>query len=312
MAQITDPAERRIFAFDGDSDEVLAKRDNLRESIKQHPYCTCRDYKPSYGGRDKEGKPYVTNLHDLEAMVLRDLYEAVCFEFPETPRAPTALEQERGLHRFFVQDLASTFQCRNAALKRLTEHLEGHPDAESLPLVVIGPSGRGKSSLLSAFVNPFVVASAQRPAALAPTDVAQQQRRWVVLTHMIGASPTSTDIVAMLWRLCEEMAIMVDMVEFRRDAAASYAGLREEFLRMLKVTLCLVVCFVLAPHSSPHSLLLFPGCGSTLGPHKSPAGAGAGWYGPAQGRLRRSQAGLAAGACPARREDLCQYRRWRE
>ena len=63
VEEINNPDEKRIFVFDYEgNEEVLARRNKLRDDMRAHPYCTYRSYSCRYGGKDEEGKPVVTHL----------------------------------------------------------------------------------------------------------------------------------------------------------------------------------------------------------------------------------------------------------
>ena len=109
-------------------------------------YCTwsanrCREYKCHYGGLDDEGKPVTTHLQAFEAMVLEDLYKAICFEFPPPPPPLSALEFERSFHEHFVEDRSRQFVGRLALIKQMCDMVDKDALQESLPIVVIGQPG---------------------------------------------------------------------------------------------------------------------------------------------------------------------------
>lgn len=196
----------------------------LPQAIKEHPYCVSRKYTCNYGGLDKEGKPHVINLTGLERMMLDDLYKALCFEFPIVPRPPTVFEQERETHRFTLASLVTTFLGRQDAVDESLRYLTTNPSTPRAPLVVTGPSGWGKSSLCA-------VVSARAAAMVESVHT--------VLPHFVGCSPDSTNIRAVLLRLCDELQeafgasafILDDSVG---DADSSFASLRAKFWAMLQ------------------------------------------------------------------------------
>jgi len=53
IEEIKSPDERRIFVFDHADGDALARRDKLREDMRAHQFCHCREYKCKYGGLDK-------------------------------------------------------------------------------------------------------------------------------------------------------------------------------------------------------------------------------------------------------------------
>ena len=61
--QITDENDKKVFVFDYDDDQrILAKRNKLRDDIKEHRYCLWREFKCEYGGKDEDGKLYTSGL----------------------------------------------------------------------------------------------------------------------------------------------------------------------------------------------------------------------------------------------------------
>ena len=128
-----------------------------RQAVKTHTYCKSRKYTCRYGGRDREGKPFVTGLAGLEDMVLKDLYDAICDEFPPPPPPPSPLAMERSLHTFVVEDKASHFLARGEQLDVVEAYINGDASEEQqLPFVVVGKVGIGKTSLLSMACMPYV------------------------------------------------------------------------------------------------------------------------------------------------------------
>ena len=213
MEEITDPDERRIFAFDSDDPAVLKKRDDLKAAVKQHRYCKSRKYACRYGGRDQEGKPFVTGLAGLEEMVMNDLYDAICDEFPPPPPPPSPLAQERALHTFVVEDKASHFLGREEEVGFLRDYINAGPTEQDLPMVVVGKVGSGKTSLLSMVTMPRL-----------------RDKKWLTIAHMVGASATSGDVHESLWRLCEEIEDLTGVTFVKSDS--SFNAVRKEFGRM--------------------------------------------------------------------------------
>lgn len=76
--------------------------------------------------------------------------------------------------------------------------------------------GSGKTTLVTAFARQY----AQRRTAVH------------VLVHVVGASPTSTDIRHCLLRMCREMEELVD-VPLLPDSVSEYSVVKQAFLRAL-------------------------------------------------------------------------------
>ena len=96
---------------------------------------------------------------------------------------------ERLYHAHFVEERARSFIGRHGLMKTLFDHALSHVEDESYPLVVIGHPGSGKTSLVCSFASQFTEA----------------QPRVFTLTHIVSASPSSTDIREVLMRLSREL-----------------------------------------------------------------------------------------------------------
>lgn len=187
---ITNPEEKQRFAFDYDDESVRQRRDRLRDDIRVHQYAHCREYDCDYGGLDGEGKPHVTALEQFEKQVYDDLLQAVYAEFPPAPPPMTELAFERTYHTHFVEDRCRHFIGRHALLERMQRHIDHPVTVDSLPLVVVGEPGSGKTSLTCYF---------------AKRCIDELYHRSFVLVHVVSASPASTDIREVLLRLCREL-----------------------------------------------------------------------------------------------------------
>lgn len=189
MDDVVDDDELDIFAFDYDDDEILDKRNKLRDEMRKHPFCKNRSYPCSYGGLDEEGKPVVTDLQEFEKQVLNDMWEAICFEFPPPPPPPSALALERMYHIHFLEDRSADFIGRKEMMQQMTDYCDEDASVSSLPLVVVGAPGSGKTSLVSAFATRWMATHTNT----------------FTLAHVVGASPTSADIRDVLLRLIREL-----------------------------------------------------------------------------------------------------------
>ena len=95
--------------------------------------------------------------------------------------------EEQDDHAEFAHERANGFVGRAAALARIRDHLRAGLDR---PLVVVGPAGSGKSSLLA---RASAAASAAHPDAL-------------IVRRFIGITPASSGIRSLLQGLCRELA----------------------------------------------------------------------------------------------------------
>jgi tetratricopeptide (TPR) repeat protein len=130
-----------------------------------------------------------TEYRDAEVLgqiVLDDLTVAINQDFPPG-QAPDALQREALEHEAFAQSRAGVYISRGEYFDRLDEHARGNDDGPGL--VLLGESGSGKSALLANWAIRY----------------RQEHPDELVLMHFIGASPYSTDWVAMLRRILQEL-----------------------------------------------------------------------------------------------------------
>jgi len=139
----------------------------------------------------------VVDLRGLEAFgqwVREDLWEGVCRQFPEllaeekpAVTAPAQVEdwlaQEQDYHERFVESRTQVYVGREAIHRELLAYVDGD---DTVPLVVSGPSGSGKSAILARLY----------------TALAERDGLALVVPHFVGASPKSSDLRSMLWRFC--------------------------------------------------------------------------------------------------------------
>lgn len=184
------PPDQRCV-FEDDQPGAEAKLRQLRQEIRDHRYCQMQMYPCDYAGEDDLGRVSVKGLGDFARMVTNDLYGAICSEFPKQQSSASPLEVERSYHTHFVAFRARHFIGRGRLLEEAEEAVTGRPlaDAQRTPLVVVGASGSGKTTFVTYFASHF---PKRHPEA-------------VVITHVVGASPTSSDVRLALLRLIQEL-----------------------------------------------------------------------------------------------------------
>jgi hypothetical protein len=133
-------------------------------------------------------------VQEFEESIFKDLFEAIIKEFPAPPLPRSSLDLERSYHMHFVEDksmhfIGRTVSClllclmdtplrgvfvlpRHAVrhffllsacvlwqelMDALHRHCNSGYMAESLPLVVVGAPGSGKTSLVAAFAKQYVL-----------------------------------------------------------------------------------------------------------------------------------------------------------
>ena len=104
----------------------------------------------------------------------------------EPPWSAAILADELDVHRRFLESRLRVFVGRAKLLRQLASYLEGD---EVAPRAVVGAPGCGKTTVLAKL---YAEHREKHPADL-------------VLPHFIGASPRSTRLSSLLWRLCAEL-----------------------------------------------------------------------------------------------------------
>ena len=119
----------------------------------------------------------------------QDLWEAIRTEhnLPETPPEEVAdadpLAAEADYHERFMESRLRVYVGRESVQERLVAFADGNA---TVPCLVTGRSGSGKSAVLARFVRRY---AESRPEVL-------------VVPHFVGASPASTNLRQMLRRFC--------------------------------------------------------------------------------------------------------------
>jgi hypothetical protein len=144
------------------------------------------DYPVRFAGLREDGKVRLDSLDEFGGRVIEDLWSAICRQHPLDEAPPDVLEQERKYHESFIENHTRLFIGRTGLLQAIGAHLRS---SDCSPLIVTGPPGSGKSSVLAKLAK----------------ETAGLGNELFVLRHFIGASPGSSDIQRTLWRLAEEL-----------------------------------------------------------------------------------------------------------
>lgn len=120
----------------------------------------------------------MTGLAQFEQRVLEDLWAAIKTEFPPPPPPPSELAQERMLHHHFVEERSRAFVGRAPLVSQLLRFADDPGDGETLPLLLCGTPGSGKTSLVMRFVKTYM----------------ETRPRVATIVHVVSATPASTDI----------------------------------------------------------------------------------------------------------------------
>ncbi|HHL32770.1 MAG TPA: DUF4062 domain-containing protein [Desulfobulbaceae bacterium] len=129
------------------------------------------------------------NADEVGQRIQEDLQKAINKEFPKQHLTP--LERERLDHEVFAKNRARIYIGRQQYFAQLDDHAAGTGE----PLVILGESGSGKSSLLANWCFRFQ----------------NQHPNTFLLPHFIGSSTDSTDYGAMLRRIMSEIKERYDL-----------------------------------------------------------------------------------------------------
>lgn len=130
------------------------------------------------------GTPALGGLEAWGTQVQEALWSAIEQDFPLVPSGPSAEASDRSSHEQFLVERTALFVGRDAAIARVLAYTRG--DSQSLPLLVTGDAGSGKSALLAECAR----------------RCREQHRDTLVLPYFIGGAPGSTSPAAMVRSLC--------------------------------------------------------------------------------------------------------------
>ena len=168
-----------------ENDQAKAKLDRLKQVLRER-FPVFEDYPVRFAGLREDGKVKLDSLDEFGRRVIEDLWSAICQQHPLDEAPPDVLEQERKYHESFIENHTRLFIGRTGLLQAIGAHLRS---SDCSPLIVTGPPGSGKSSVLAKLAK----------------ETAVLGNELFVLPHFIGASPGSSDIQRTLWRLAEEL-----------------------------------------------------------------------------------------------------------
>jgi WD40 repeat protein/GTPase SAR1 family protein len=147
--------------------------DNLKEVIRRNAIVYLDDLKP-FGDR-----------------VYDQLWQAIKLEhhLPDTPPIDTLaqddpLAYEAQFHERFIESRTRIYIGQEKIQRDLMQYANGD---DTVPCLVTGPSGSGKSAVLARFAQ----------------NLERQNKNILLIPHFVGASPVSTSLRQILRRFCE-------------------------------------------------------------------------------------------------------------
>jgi tetratricopeptide (TPR) repeat protein len=161
--------------------EVKEKLQSLKEKIRQGGFPIKENY---------------ADAKTLGQLILDDLWEIIDKKFPQE-EVPSALESERMDHQAFASARTKVYIAREEYFKRLDEHIK----SKSLPLVLTGESGCGKSALIANWVKGYKERH--------PDDF--------IVMHFIGSSAESTNHISILRRIMVEIDERTGIKRYTKD-----------------------------------------------------------------------------------------------
>ncbi|WP_298863625.1 DUF4062 domain-containing protein [uncultured Gimesia sp.] len=139
---------------------------------------------------EKESVVYLEGLKSFGESVYDQLWGAIKaqHDLPDKPPTETLAEidplaEEADYHQRFMESRLRVYVGRKNVQRKLFKFAESD---HTVPCLVTGPSGSGKSAAMSKFV----------------TEFKSSHQDVLVIPHFVGASPTSTGLRQMLHRFC--------------------------------------------------------------------------------------------------------------
>eukprot|EP01132_Coremiostelium_polycephalum_P007523 gene7523-9246_t len=200
-------------SFNSESEECQEKLARLKNLVKSHPHCTVfENYSCKYGGTDKEGKPFVTDLDEYSKLVFDYLWEVIETEFPTPVQLPDQFQHELLVHENFLNLKVNSYFGRESIQKKLTGHLMDKSSIDNIA-VLYGEPGSGKTSSLAYFAKTM-----------------QKQKDWFVLYHFVGCSSESIDVGNILSKFS---TILNKSLNLNFEIPTTLEKLRIEFPKIL-------------------------------------------------------------------------------
>ncbi len=186
------PEVTRMSVFADTDPNLIKKLTDFKQRIRDSGFPVLDGYPAHWDSqaldRPTRSRGRLVGLEEFGQRVYDQLWEAIRVEYKldSTPPVIDALTEEADYHERFMESRLRVYVGRQAIQDELQAFADG---ADEYPCLVTGPSGSGKSSVLSRFV----------------TTYRHHHRDAFVLPHFIGASPRSTGIRDLLRQLCNTL-----------------------------------------------------------------------------------------------------------
>jgi len=163
------------------------------------------------------GLPYYEydNLEAFGQRVLETLWGRIAAEFPEKREEVERdwLKEETELHDLFMADRTRRFVGRAGILMRMHNFVE--EDSDPRLMVITGEPGCGKSALMARFTE----------------NIIRSHPDWLILSHFVGASPSSASLRRTLRRFYIQLGRALGVEE---EVPEEYKELAQLFPELLQ------------------------------------------------------------------------------
>ncbi|XP_033757244.1 LOW QUALITY PROTEIN: telomerase protein component 1-like [Pecten maximus] len=173
------------------------------------------DKYPCHWGGVAEDKPLVSGLELFGARVLNNLWNSINKLYIEQAEVLDENTHTTKQHQAMLERHQENFVGRKAMIKECLKQLQSVPSGI---LGLVGKPGTGKSAVMASLVHSYVE-SAMCDSAMS------------VLTHVVGAAPGSTNILATLRRLTHEVKRRFGLV---KEVPEDFKNLSQVFGEMLE------------------------------------------------------------------------------
>ena len=179
-------------SFASESHESHMKMENLKSRIRSSGLEVYDNFLARWLGV-VEGKPMTGNLEDFGKRVLNVLWNRIQKDFPEEDPESDPLVRADIAHSAFAQSESEKFVGRNKLLTKAMDVVSHGPGG----LVVgAGKPGSGKSAFMSAFLHHY---------SQLLSSTGRSDSNSLVVYHFIGASPDSSFLENILFRICHKL-----------------------------------------------------------------------------------------------------------
>ena len=174
--------------FESESEESHEKIEQLKSEIRFSGLEVYDGYPSRWLGVLEE-KAMVGGLEDFGQRVLHNIWNAIKRDYPDDEASLDAITEATAAHNAFAESCASRFVGRKSLLTKAQQLVES---GEHRLVVLTGKPGSGKSAFMAALARLCGESSKCRSPNL-------------ILSHFLGAAPSSTNIASIITRLCHEM-----------------------------------------------------------------------------------------------------------